>query len=74
MVPKTKELGWEAHLHPPYSPDSAPSDLHLLKSAVHFWKDVQFNNFEEGRKWVRHYLASQPHEYYTNDNGIMRGS
>ncbi|ETN70743.1 transposase [Necator americanus] len=29
---KLLELGWELMLHPPYSPDLAPSDHHLLRS------------------------------------------
>ena len=32
---KIKQLGWELLLHPPYSPDLAPSDYH------HFLSDVQ---------------------------------
>ncbi|KOC67012.1 Histone-lysine N-methyltransferase SETMAR [Habropoda laboriosa] len=31
---KLLELGWDVLLHPPYSPDLAPSDFHLFRSIL----------------------------------------
>ena len=33
---KLTELGWEVLMHPPYSPDLAPSDYHFLRSLQNF--------------------------------------
>ena len=46
---KLLQLGWEVLIHPPYSPDTAPLDFHLLQSLQNFvngkfsipWKTVK---------------------------------
>ena len=42
---KLKGFGWGVLNQPPYSPDMAPSELHLFSSSQHFLfgKDVQNN-------------------------------
>ncbi|KAK2580003.1 hypothetical protein KPH14_010768 [Odynerus spinipes] len=42
---KLLELGWEVMLHPPYSPDLAPSDYHLFRSLQNFLNSKNFNYF-----------------------------
>ena len=41
---KLLELGWDVLLHPPYSPDLAPSDYFLFRSLQNFLNDKNFNN------------------------------
>ncbi|GFT82535.1 histone-lysine N-methyltransferase SETMAR [Trichonephila clavipes] len=36
---KLWELGWEVLMHPPYSPDLAPSDFHLCLALQYFLSD-----------------------------------
>ena len=45
-----KALNWEILLHPPYSPDLAPSDYHLFESMGHSLAVQRFANFEEVEK------------------------
>ena len=62
---KIEELGWEVLVHPPYSPDLAPSDFHLfgpLKNHMrgkHFTTDAAV--IEAVRKWFR----TQSPEFYS---------
>jgi len=39
---KLRQLGWEVLMHPPYSPDIAPSDYHLCRSLQNSLNGVKF--------------------------------
>ena len=43
-------LKWEVLLQPPYSPDVAPSDYHLLRSMAHSLAHQHFRSYEEVKK------------------------
>ena len=44
-------LKWEV-LHPPYSPNVAPSDYHLFRSMAHGLADQHFRSYEEVKNWI----------------------
>ena len=44
---KLLELGWEVVIHPPYSPDIAPSDFHLFRSLQNSLNGKNFNSLED---------------------------
>ncbi|GBN92376.1 Mariner Mos1 transposase [Araneus ventricosus] len=44
-------LKWEVLLHPPYSPDFASSDYHLLRSMTHGLDEQHFRSYEDAKKW-----------------------
>ena len=60
-------LKWEVPLHPPYSPDIAPSDYYLLRSMAHGLADQQFRSYEDIEKWLDSWIASKDEHFYRND-------
>lgn len=55
----TETLGWEILLHPPYSPDLAPSDFHLFRSMKNHLRDVRFQNDGQVENWVGNFLEAK---------------
>jgi len=41
-----KELKWDALIHPPYSPDLAPTNFHLFLSLSNFLRGKKFSSLE----------------------------
>ena len=57
-------LSWDVLLHPPYSPDIAPSDYHLFRSMAHDLADQHFTSYEETKNWVDLWLSGKNEEFY----------
>lgn len=66
---KLRELGWEVLMHPPYSPDLAPSDYHLFRSLQSSLHDVKFDSVEACENYLVQFFAQKPQKFYTD--GIM---
>ena len=67
---KLLELGWEVMPHPPYSPDLAPSDYHLLRS---FQKQLNGEIFDSNEALINEliqFFASKNQTFY--ESGIMK--
>ncbi|KAF7635966.1 HTH_48 domain-containing protein [Meloidogyne graminicola] len=56
--PKINQLGWEPLIHPPYSPDCAPSDYHLFASLAHSLKN--FVDQPHIKNHLRLYFSKTP--------------
>ena len=57
-------LKWEVLLQPPYSPDVAPSDYHLLRSMAHGLADQYFRSYEEVKNWIDSWIASKDDQFF----------
>ncbi|KAG5323349.1 MOS1T transposase, partial [Pseudoatta argentina] len=57
-------LKWEVLPHPPYSPDIAPSNIHLFRSMAHGLADRRFHSYEEAQKWIDSWIASKDMSFF----------
>jgi transposase len=64
-----KHFNWELFDHPPYSPDLAPSDYHLLTYLKNWLRSQRFNN-NELMKGFKTWLSSQVADFF--DTGIQK--
>jgi len=57
-------LGWELLPHTVYSSDMVPSDYYLFRSLQHHLANTHFVRFEEIRKCIDDFIASEPVNCY----------
>ncbi|KAJ0177089.1 hypothetical protein K1T71_007098 [Dendrolimus kikuchii] len=56
---KLREFGWEVLIHPPYSPDLAPSDFHLFRSLQNSLGSVRLTSREDCQNHLSHFLKDR---------------
>ena len=61
---KLIELGWEVLIHPPYSPDLAPSDYHLFNSLSSHMRGKQFEICDQVDAALADFSTSKPRSFY----------
>jgi histone-lysine N-methyltransferase SETMAR len=61
---KLRELKWEVLSYPPYSPDLAPSDYHLLRSHQNSLDGRRFETFENLKNYIKTIFNSKLSEFY----------
>ncbi|WKY06424.1 hypothetical protein Q1695_006537 [Nippostrongylus brasiliensis] len=61
---KIQDLGWEVLPHPPYSPDTAPSDYHLFRALKQHLRDTEFDSLQQLEMKVTQFFCSQPPEFW----------
>ncbi|KAG5316619.1 MOS1T transposase, partial [Pseudoatta argentina] len=57
-------LKWEVLPHQLYSPDIAPSDVHLFRSMAHGLADRRFHSYEEAQKWIDSWIVSKDMSFF----------
>ena len=63
-------LGWEVMLHPPYSPDLAPSEYYLFRSLLHSLNCKTFNADEAVKSHLVQFFTDNDQEFY--ERGIIK--
>ena len=58
------ELGWEILLHPPYSPDLAPSDYHLFRALSNDINNVTFDSEEGLKSWLDNFFETRTENFW----------
>ena len=66
---KLLQLGWEVLIHPPYSPDIAPSDFHLFRSLQNSLNGKNFSSLEDCKRHLERFFA-QKNKFW--EDGIMK--
>ncbi|KAM8707581.1 hypothetical protein ACLKA7_014675 [Drosophila subpalustris] len=65
-----RELGWEVLLHPPYSPDLAPSDYHLFLSMANELGSGNLATRESCENWLSEFFGNREASFYKR--GIIK--
>ena len=61
---KIQDLGWTKLLHPPYSPDMAPTDYHLFRSLSHFLDGRQFKDDDNLKICLQTFFDQKSLDFY----------
>ncbi|GFV99515.1 mariner Mos1 transposase [Trichonephila clavipes] len=67
---KLWELGWEVLMHPPYSPELAPSDYHLFPTLKNFLSDKKLVSREDCENRLLEFFANKDQNFY--ERSIMK--
>lgn len=67
---KLLQLGWDVLVHPPYSPDLAPSDYHLFRSLQNSLNNKSFSSLDVLKNHLEDFFAEKSQDFYKR--GIMK--
>ena len=60
---KNMSFNWEVLPHPPYSPDIAPSDYHLVRSLQHHLSNKIYENDEQLKNDIDLFFSQNPRTF-----------
>ena len=71
LVTRKKNVrSWEVLIHPPYSPDIAPSHYHLFESLQNSLNQKTFNSLDDCKIHLEQFLAEKAEQLW--EDGIMK--
>ena len=66
-----RQLGWEVLMHPPYSPDLAPSDYHLFRSLQNSLNGVKLASQEACENHLVQFFAQKSQKFYSDEIMVL---
>ena len=67
---KLLQLDWEVLIHLPYSPDIAPSDVHLFQSLQNLLMEKNFDSLEDCKRHLEQFFAQKDKKFWKD--GIVK--
>jgi histone-lysine N-methyltransferase SETMAR len=64
---KLLELAWEVLVHPPYSPDIAPSDFPLFWSLQNSFNGKIFNSLEDCQRHLEQFFVQKDKKFWEDE-------
>ena len=64
---KLSQPGWEVLIHPPYSPNIAPSDFHLFLSLQNYLNGKNFNSQEDCKRHLKSFFAQKDIKFWEGE-------
>ena len=64
---KSLQLGWVVLIHPPYSPNTAPSDCSLFQSSQNSLNAEYFNSLEDCKKHLEEFFVQKDKKFRENE-------
>ena len=63
---KLRELGWEVLMHPPYTPDLAPSDYHVFQFLKNSFNGVKLASRDACENHLIQFFTQKSQKFYSD--------
>uniref|UniRef100_A0A8R1I1A6 Histone-lysine N-methyltransferase SETMAR n=1 Tax=Caenorhabditis japonica TaxID=281687 RepID=A0A8R1I1A6_CAEJA len=67
-------FSWTVLAHPPYNPDLAPTDYHLVSEIQRSLEETEFKTKSDVENWIVSYFASKKPEFWRRGTMSLQNS